>query len=333
MRRISLPYDGVRPGDEVVIPVKLLSLPRTRSRFARPVPVIAAAAVLAIAMAVVLVGSPLPAVAHVSFDINPSVQLSVDALMRVVSVSPFDEPSESFLEGMDLVRKPLRDSIVALTGRAAEVLPDAGERWLILSAAPVKPDGEVPERVVDALEKVRERCEYRWQEERGEDEPLHTTVIPVPGKVAEDAREAGVSTGHYVLLLAAEEAGVDTSALTSNRAGAIIEAIKDAGCLPGEVLGKAKTGKGVEGLWHDNRDRVPGREKDKDQPGDEGQGKGSGNPNPGKPDDPGGDGNPGKPTGEGGPPGGKPPNTGKPDPGQPETGKPTKDKPGTGEPG
>ncbi len=343
--RIRLPYDGVRPGDEIIVPESVLGTESAGARrVLRPAPVIAAAAVLAVVMAVVLVLGPLPAVAKVSLDVNPSVSFSVDMLMRVVAVNPLDEPSVEFVAGVELLRRPLRESIVALTERAAKIVPDDREPFLVLTASPAKPGGKVPARVMKTLDDALEQAEQRWHETEDHPRPLEGRVLPVPAEVAEAAEEAGVSPGCYVLMLAAEAAGVDVSELESNRAGAVLDAVRDAGLKPGEVLGKAQSGKDVEGLWHDNRDKIPGKGKGKGQGGDgqagdsegeggpggqgnagrkggppENPGEASGNPNAGRPDDPGGAGKPETPPGQSKPPQGKPPGTpGKPDkPGKP----------------
>jgi len=59
-------------------------------------------------------------VAAVSVDINPSIELSVNALNRVVAIQAFNEDGEAILAQLNLIGKPVKAAVNEIVAAAAE---------------------------------------------------------------------------------------------------------------------------------------------------------------------------------------------------------------------
>lgn len=95
--------------------------------------------------------------AAVSLDINPSVELEVNALGRVVSAQAFNEEGEVLLAGLELAGRPARQAIHAVIAAASE-------------AGYLEPDGSSIIAITTAadLERLRTRLEKAAAEAAGE---------------------------------------------------------------------------------------------------------------------------------------------------------------------
>jgi hypothetical protein len=197
--------EGWWPGQEVTWP------DRARRAFLRP------AVALACALVLVLVGSGLayrhwwalgPVVAYVSVDINPSLELGVDARERVCSARAFNPEGESLLAGLTYRRRSLVQTLSDLTLRAVEQgYLDADRPGAVLVA--VVPTGttagvdpaRLREEAVNAARLVlRQRglnVEVKgWTADR---------------EVREEAGRFHMSAGRMALYLAARRAGAEVT--------------------------------------------------------------------------------------------------------------------------
>jgi hypothetical protein len=286
--RLRLPVKGARPGDEVPLPSWAVQGQRSGAvRATRLMAVAAATMVVAILVtSMALFVNPLPAIAMVSVDINPSVGLWVNSLLRVVRVQAMDDDGAALLEGIAPGRRLLTDYLAELTERVNEGNTPATDRWLVLAATPLG-DGTAGLSLgfMHGLDKAVERSEQILRRTGVE---VYAAAFEVPPEVAVAAREAGVSPGRYTLVLAAAAAGVTGIDTDHVQGGQLVAAIRQAGVNPGHVISRVKSGD-LRGLWQGyQKDVTP---KGKPNPGNNAPGKPSGLTDPAGPN-PGGQGNP-----------------------------------------
>jgi len=256
VHRIKLDTGGTLVGDEIVLPASF-GAARPWSLRRRPFALVAAATAVALLVVFALTAVPLPAVAQVSVDINPSMTLAVDRLLRVVEVVDCDELAAQLLAGVDARGRALGEVVALLASRAAGFLPAEQEYWLVLGVSPTEAGETVGDWVAPQLERVKTRAVAAWGLVRGEGgSPLQSTVVPMPYEVAAAARAADIGPGRYALLLAAEAAGIDVGSLDSLQTAAVVAAIKESGQTPGEVFRRADSVSNVEKLWHEQGDKV-----------------------------------------------------------------------------
>lgn len=251
VHRLRLPFTGARPGDEIAL---LEGLAMPSSAFARGLRLSAAVAtglLLALLIATVsMYFTPLPAVAMVSVDINPGVNVYVNSVLRVVYAQAADEAGELLLDGLTPARQPLGEFLLRLADKAsASVAGSDEERWLIIGASPLIQGEVLSERFLARLEEVRATAVGHLAQAAGrETSALPSAVISVPAVVATAARDSGLTPGKYVVLLAALDAGADvrvSDALTSD----LLKVITAAGLKPGEILARAAKDDHLEETW------------------------------------------------------------------------------------
>ena len=276
VERIRLVAAGAEPGDEVALPAGF-GYAQARPGRLRPATLLAAATAFAMLIVVGLTVVPLPAVAHVSVEINPTVTLAVDRLMRVVEVVEADELASELLAGTELRRMSLGDVVSLFAGKAAKSIPAGEDYWLILGAAPAgDSDSEVGDWILPHLERVKARAQTAWAEALGLGaDSLPGTVMKIPAAIIDAAHAAGIAPGRYSLLLAAEDAGVDLLQLDSLKTSVVVDAIKDAGLVPGEVFHRAENEATAQQLLRDHGNEVK-EAKDKENQGKPGKGQESG---------------------------------------------------------
>ncbi len=250
VHRLRLPFTGARPGDEIAL-LEGLAMPHLA--FARGLRLSAAVAtglLLALLIATVsMYFTPLPAVAMVSVDINPSVNAYVNSVLRVVYAQAADEAGELLLGGLTPARQPLGEFLLRLADKASASVAGDEERWLIISASPLAQGEVLSERFLARLEEVRAIAVGHLAQAAGrETSAVPSAVISVPAVVAKAARDSGLTPGKYVVLLAALDAGADvrvSDALTSD----LLKVITAAGLKPGEILARAAKDEHLEETW------------------------------------------------------------------------------------
>lgn len=251
--KLRLPFAGARPGDEVLLPVRAPEafwVP-TAARGLRWAGAVASVLALAVLVAsVTMYFAPLPAVAMVSVDINPSVHIYVNSVLRVVSAQAADEAGEALLEDLAPVRQPLGEFLLRLAGRAAPAIAGLdGVRWLIIGATPLSDTEVLSETFLSRLEEARRAAALELARAVGrQPEALVSAVIAVPPAVAAAARESGVTPGQYAVLLTAQDAGADVRVSDARGAG-LLQAVSAAGLSPGEILSRAAKAKDLVEIW------------------------------------------------------------------------------------
>ncbi len=131
--KIPMPAQGARVGAEVSYPAVIPS-------HVRPMMLVASLLILFVCLSLIGQVSPPVAMAYISLDINPSLELSVDKNLRVIDAKPFNDDAANLLKQENLRGKSLYDALAAVVNRAiAQNYIKAGQDNLIVST--VTPSG------------------------------------------------------------------------------------------------------------------------------------------------------------------------------------------------
>jgi hypothetical protein len=227
----------------------------------------AVAAATLIAALVLTLGAyytnPLPAIAAVSVDVNPSLVLWVSAQGRVVSAQGLDDQAHGMIAALEPARQPIRDYLTRLL---AMVGPLNDECWLVLGITPAEAGAALDASLMAKIEVARADAEALLRQ-RGV--LVHSAAILVPTEVADAAAKAQLSPGRYALTLAASAAGVRGIDVDSARRGDLMQAIRAAGVNPGAVISQVKQGE-IKQLWQKQGNKIapkaPGGQKPPQDP-------------------------------------------------------------------
>lgn len=254
-RRLTLPGYGYAIGDEVALPAAAGRRTAAAWWRLRPAirwrPVALAAAVLALAL--VPVGAfwyqslPAAELAYVTVDINPSLDLTVDARERVVDAVANNADGQRLLAGLGregFYRRPLDQVLASVTQLAVDLgyLAPDGEHLVLLAVAPA---GSLDSGLKARLEAVQARLQAAvtvravLAEARVE---AVVETIPVPPAVREEAKKLQLSPGKLGLYVAARQADLDLEpdAVAGNLAQVLQEAGKQAAESLKELARKAR---------------------------------------------------------------------------------------------
>lgn len=173
------------------------------------------------------------AVAYISVDINPSVELAINSEEKVIRARAFNTDGEKLLAGVNLVGVQAEKAVQILTDKSITdgYLTPAKENTVVITV--------VAEQ--DRLD--RERLETKLKtsaEQYLKEKNLGATVstIAVNKELRETSLKAGLSSGKGAILLESLAAGLSLTPGDLEKYG-IAGAIKAAGGNPGEIIGKA----------------------------------------------------------------------------------------------
>lgn len=133
-------------------------------------------------------------VAAISVDINPSIELEVNAFKRVVSVQAYNEEGQGLLAGLDLVGTPARQaihSIVAAAAAAGYVEADGSSIIAITTSADLG-------KLKAQLEQATAEAAQEALDETGEEAVVYHDAIGL--ERVEAARALGITPGRLNLI-------------------------------------------------------------------------------------------------------------------------------------
>lgn len=210
--------------------------------------------------------------AYISIDINPSLELTVSEKGRVLSVVGLNP------EGAELAKevpthKPLSRVMETITSLAVEkgYLSANKENHLIIAGVPAMEE-QLPlaELMISQAQKAADETLVR------KNVVADVATLEAPPTIRENAKAEGLSTGKYIILLKANDAGLPLTPEMLKREN-VVAAIREAGGNPGEIIGQAHQDKQVEKAekkWQEKKQKGQGKpfggdtlNKPKDQPG------------------------------------------------------------------
>jgi len=193
---------GYGIGDEIAFTLPAGTFAWRRSLLAG----VSAAALLLLFFSLWMFRTP-PVVAYVTMDINPSVELGLDANEKVRKLRAVNEDAASIVDGLDYRGKDLETVMLGLTNKLVEtkiLSQDDGE--VVIASVPVKSvtdDWEI--QVIQRIKRIlSEAAAKRDPQETGK---LEITSVSLPAELRDEAEANGVSSGKMAFWLAAESQG------------------------------------------------------------------------------------------------------------------------------
>ncbi|MCL4440704.1 MAG: anti-sigma factor domain-containing protein [Firmicutes bacterium] len=220
-------------GEEIRIPVvhkRLFSVPR--------------ASWLAVAAAVILlvVASPLltminqppeAAVAYVSIDINPSIDLTVSDRYNVLDAQALNRDGEQVLQGVNLKGVKYVDAVDLIEQRAAKLgfIHKSRSNTVVVSVSFI-PNTRADKALVGKTLLASANSIFAKDK-------IDVATIQVPSGLRESARKKGMSPGKYAVLIEAVNAGLLVTEKDMQEKP-IAVAISSAGGQPDKIIGQAR---------------------------------------------------------------------------------------------
>lgn len=186
-RRVPLPAGGAGVGEEIEVTL------------AEGMPRRAWLLVASLALAVLLLSqffllSPARAVAYVSLDINPSLQLAVDGEERILAVTALDEAARPMVAGLEIEGLSVDEGLEAVLKRAVEqgYLRKDHDGVVLLAVVPARGREERPLLAAEVAD-VTERAL------QAQAVPARVVAAALPGEARQEAVQSGLSPGKYAL--------------------------------------------------------------------------------------------------------------------------------------
>lgn len=196
-REVARPVKNVRIGEEITsAPVKILPAAWWK-------PLLAAACVcLFLSASFLYYRWSKEAIAYVGLDINPSVELGVNRRQLVCESNGLDADGEKLLQQVTVRGRPVNEAVEALVAGAVTArFLKPGEAGIILTTVTAAKEEirEIPDKqlVLQSVEKALRTFGVQAE----------VVAEQTPPQVRRQAREAGLSTGKYLLHLRAAQKG------------------------------------------------------------------------------------------------------------------------------
>jgi hypothetical protein len=180
-----------------------------RSKVKSPAPRRSAAArrfAVAACALLLLIGCPIGALAYyktptsyLSIDINPSVELGINAFGKVVTATAYNEDGETILQGQDVVNMDVKDAVNILITSASQhgfILEDGSTIISIISETNNEKNAE---ELVDTAEEGAEAA----MDSEGSSAAIQKDNISLERR--DEARELGISPGKLNLIQKLQE--------------------------------------------------------------------------------------------------------------------------------
>jgi hypothetical protein len=145
-----------------------------------------------------------PAVAYVSLDFNPSLELGIDQEKKIVSVTPLDQSTKKLLQNEKIKSQTIEEGIKIILEKAQAKGYLQGSPQIILAAyAPVK-TALLPIITIQEVAQIIDQT----LKEKTEAKVIVAAATPVNHQ---KAKKSGLSLGKYLFAEAAEKEGKITS--------------------------------------------------------------------------------------------------------------------------
>ncbi len=216
-------------------------------------------------------GATTPA-AYVTVDINPSLELTLNARDQVIDAEGLNGDGEDIVRDLEYRGKPLGEVMELVTELAVQkgfLVSEQKEPAIVISASPVEDESKTPQELAAILLTAQSRVEQALLAHNimGRVETVHAEPV-----VREEARAKGLSTGKYVVYLVAREKGLEVE-LEDFRSQSLGKAIAAARGNLGEILRAAQNQKGFAPLVERyGRGAKAGGQKVREVPGKTGHG-------------------------------------------------------------
>lgn len=194
-KKIPVPAGGARPGMEITY--------RSFDFYPLLKPVMLAASVLILLIGLTLFRQAAvpPAVAYVSLDINPSLEMAVNEELQVVNVDFFNDDGVNLVQKTELEGKNLYEALKILVQKAIEqkyIKPDQKNLMISTIAATAADTTDLnPAKLQQALEGAITSGGFTGE----------VRVYAVDEKVRTEAQQTGLSPGKFIIYEQLKETG------------------------------------------------------------------------------------------------------------------------------
>ena len=138
-------------------------------------------------------------VAYVSMDINPSVELAVNAFDTVVAVEAYNEDGKNVLEGTNLVNSKIDDAVSTVVTNAINegYIKEDGSSAIEITTATDK------EKVAEELDKELKEKVDKTLENNNKEAKVETENVALARR--DEARKLGITPGKFNLIQKLQE--------------------------------------------------------------------------------------------------------------------------------
>jgi hypothetical protein len=205
-------FQKIRCRKEVEIGAEI-ELPATA---ARQIPGWRIAAGVAAVFLVALMGifgwniyQPRTAMAMLSVDINPSLQLTLDQKGRILEWESLNPDAEQVLSGLAIKGEPWEKALEQIIGHSVDLnYLNQEHTWVVVGYSPVEENIELPAEKLNSEEIVK----HVEEAAAGKGVTPKVAVYQMTSQEKVQAKENGLSLGEYALVDTAQKAGVELQA-------------------------------------------------------------------------------------------------------------------------
>lgn len=148
---------------------------------------------------------PGTAVAMISVDINPSLQITLDSKGRVLEMESRNPDAEQILSGLPLKGEPWKEAIEQIIEQSAKLhYLNSEQTWVIIGYSPITAESDLSKTDIDPT-KIAERVEGT-AEKNGISPQI--AVYELTAKEHAKAQESGLTLGEYALMNTAQKVGI-----------------------------------------------------------------------------------------------------------------------------
>ncbi|BBI32158.1 anti-sigma factor domain-containing protein [Cohnella abietis] len=195
-------------GEEITDYESVRAIPRIRQRMLQTG--VFGAALLLIIICFLMLRTP-PVVAYVTMDVNPSIELGLDAREKVRQLRALNEDADAIVTGVKYRGRDLETVMNELAHKLVDkhmLTSDDGE--IVIASVPIKPVAEQWEKqVTQTMTRVLD--EVTKQEDLEGASKLEVTTVSLPVEVRNEAEANGVSSGKMAFWLISESQGHELS--------------------------------------------------------------------------------------------------------------------------
>lgn len=170
--------------------------------------------------------------AYVSIDMNPSVELGIDAKERVRELKGLNQEGSHLIEGLSFVGRPLSEVTEELLMRAESGGYREGEADIVVAITLVNSTTDLDDWLLST--NVKDVITSHIQKTApAQSETYHVTAFAVPEEVRQAAQAEGLSTGKYSVYLSAKGSGmpIDLQQMKEQSIHSLLEKSGGAGSL------------------------------------------------------------------------------------------------------
>lgn len=150
------------------------------------------------------------AVAMISVDINPRLQLTLDQKGRVLQSEALNSDAEHVLTGLELKGEPWNLALENIIEQAVTLhYLNQGHNWVLVGYSPVKAGQEIPKGVTpdDIAQKIESAAQAEGMTPK-------VAVYQLGAQEQTQAKEQGLTLGEYALMNTAQDVGIQAKAST-----------------------------------------------------------------------------------------------------------------------